>query len=202
MRKQAMPAPVERCRYSWEHKLTRKYGKSDPIYPRSLLHGEASICSCDEGRRTSKIPRQYAGFPLYATRVAIPPLSAVPFIAVLAYNDCLARTRMKSGQCWIYLASFLLDHHMLGPTTRMIHRMWKDRRPWHSIPYFYRPTHRGSCGNTQRRVSLQRRRDRAIIVDQLRPISNCVLNAAWYSTARRIVRARRHSLDLQSRRFD
>lgn len=79
--KQLLPVQVECCRQTWHHREDCQYRTQHRI-PLSTDHGHVSICSCGEGQ-------DIKGFPLvngwetlakYSTRVAIMPLSAVPYI--------------------------------------------------------------------------------------------------------------------------
>ena len=77
--KKAMPAFVERCRSTWSHRSECEYG-SPPTVPLSIKHGDLPICTCGEGHETSFFPSKFAGFAKYATRIAIPVLSAIPYV--------------------------------------------------------------------------------------------------------------------------
>jgi hypothetical protein len=99
--KQAMPALVERCRYDWEHKPSCEYN-IDGVFkcPRSVKHSETPICSCGEGHDTDLLPSEYAFFAPYVTRVAIPILSALPYVEPMAFTiapEAYATTAKGSG---------------------------------------------------------------------------------------------------------
>ena len=92
--KHVMPALVERCRVSWEHKNTCEYETDGFICPVGVVHGETPICSCGEGEDTSRIPPEYNDFGRYATRIALPTISAVPFVEPLHSISALATTEI------------------------------------------------------------------------------------------------------------
>ena len=84
--KQLLPALVERCRFSWEHKETCEYMSKNRI-PLSTAHGEMPICTCGEGKDTNDFPAEFKGFAKLATRIAIAPLSAVPYVESMIPRD-------------------------------------------------------------------------------------------------------------------
>ena len=86
MWKQMLPALVERCRVSWTHKSECEYGANAQNCPRSTLHGEPSICSCGEGKDSRSMPVQFKGFSSFATRIALSPISAVPYLEHMAVS--------------------------------------------------------------------------------------------------------------------
>ena len=77
--KQLFPALIERCRFSWEHQKSCEYISQDRI-PLSIAHGEMPICSCGEGKEAKDFPTNFAVFAKFATRIAITPLSAIPYL--------------------------------------------------------------------------------------------------------------------------
>lgn len=93
--KQILPALVERCRFFWDHMATCAYEKKPFTCPRSILHGQMPICSCGEGKEAQRMPSEYAGLRSYATRVAVPPLSAVPFVEPMAFVSALSSLKQK-----------------------------------------------------------------------------------------------------------
>ena len=84
--KQLFPALVERCRFSWEHKKTCEYISESSI-PLSTAFGQMSICTCGEGIDAKDFPPGFSGFAKLATRVAIAPISAVPYVESLIPRD-------------------------------------------------------------------------------------------------------------------
>ncbi|TEA18403.1 Deformed epidermal autoregulatory factor 1-like protein [Colletotrichum sidae] len=78
--RKTLPAMVERCR-TWNHKSACEYSKRG-IVPVSLKMGESPLCSCGLG----KLPKDFISIPgweeasKYATRIAISPTYAVPFV--------------------------------------------------------------------------------------------------------------------------
>jgi hypothetical protein len=87
--KNALPSLVERCRTSWDHTSKCEYGNQPFRCPRSVAHGRSSICTCGEGKDTRSLPGAFSGFRRYATRVAIPTLSAIPYVETLALSSLL-----------------------------------------------------------------------------------------------------------------
>ncbi|KAI9698572.1 MAG: hypothetical protein M1820_007462 [Bogoriella megaspora] len=77
--KQAWPAFVERCRFKWSHRPGCEYGLPAKI-PLSLAHDESPICTCGEGQEGESIPAEAIPFAKYATRVAISPICAIPYV--------------------------------------------------------------------------------------------------------------------------
>ncbi|KAI9808336.1 MAG: hypothetical protein M1826_004349 [Phylliscum demangeonii] len=85
MWKHAMPFLVERCRCTWSHRAKCEYRILQQI-PLFTGHGESAICRCGEGLALDGFPSgpAYRGLGKYATRIAIPAISAVPFVEELA----------------------------------------------------------------------------------------------------------------------
>lgn len=83
--KNLLPAVAERCRDSWTHKDTCEYRVQGRI-PVSTTHGESPICSCGEGRSLDTFPKrsECKPFAKYVTRIAISPISAVPYVESLS----------------------------------------------------------------------------------------------------------------------
>ena len=77
--KQLLPARVERCRVTWDHKSSCQYLAKGRI-PLSTTQGEIPICGCGEGLDVANFPASLSGLAMYATRIAIPLLSAVPYV--------------------------------------------------------------------------------------------------------------------------
>ncbi|OHE90919.1 MYND finger [Colletotrichum orchidophilum] len=79
--KKALPALAERSR-TWNHTSSCEYRKAGATVPLSLEPSEPVLCSCGHGR----FPENFIGLPewdtasKYATRIAISPTFAVPFV--------------------------------------------------------------------------------------------------------------------------
>ncbi|KAM3077407.1 hypothetical protein ACMFMG_006752 [Clarireedia jacksonii] len=79
--KQMIPAMAEACR-TWQHTPSCQYKANNSSVPLSTIHGEIPICSCGEGKDTDDFPSFQGAEALkkFATRIAIMPLCAVPFV--------------------------------------------------------------------------------------------------------------------------
>lgn len=88
---------VERWRSYWQHGQKWAYGHREPICPLSVLHGEMPICTCGEGQDVGGMPLEYAGFRKFATRIAIPALSAVPFREDMVFDPILQSAEMPKS---------------------------------------------------------------------------------------------------------
>jgi hypothetical protein len=95
--KQIMPSLVERCRFSWEHKEACEYRTDAFTCPVRVSHGETPICSCGEGEDTGRLPSEYNDFRQYATRIALPTISAVPFVEPMALMSALSSTELQAS---------------------------------------------------------------------------------------------------------
>lgn len=79
--KKALPALVERCR-NWSHTTECEYAQPEATIPLSTREGAQVICSCGTG----KLPENFISLPewdtaaRFATRLAISPTFAVPFV--------------------------------------------------------------------------------------------------------------------------
>ncbi|KAK1673983.1 MYND finger [Colletotrichum godetiae] len=79
--KKVLPALAERTR-TWNHKSSCEYRKAGATIPLSLEPSEPVLCSCGRGQ----LPENFIGLPewdtasKYATRIAISPTFAVPFV--------------------------------------------------------------------------------------------------------------------------
>lgn len=79
--KKALPALVERCR-NWTHTSKCEYAQPGATVPLSTEDGVQVICSCGAG----KLPENFISLPewetasKFATRLAISPTYAVPFV--------------------------------------------------------------------------------------------------------------------------
>ncbi len=82
--KQIMPAAVESCRGDWKHKQRCEYLEKGRV-PLSLEPWESSICSCGNGKDLDGFPTRSFAWALkgWATRVAIPTLSAVSYVEAM-----------------------------------------------------------------------------------------------------------------------
>jgi hypothetical protein len=82
--KAMLPALVERCRRHWQHKSTCEYATGvDFSCPRTRVLRQSPICSCGQGEDVGGIPEAYSILSPYATKIAISPLSAVPYVEVM-----------------------------------------------------------------------------------------------------------------------
>jgi hypothetical protein len=90
--KELIPVQVECCRQAWHHFENCQYLPKAPI-PLSLEHSQLPICSCGENQDTGGFPRfqNWEAFAKYATRIAIMPLSAIPYLETFT-------SREKKGQ--------------------------------------------------------------------------------------------------------
>jgi len=95
--KRLIPALIERCRLRWSHGRNCEYGSLEPVCPLSVLHGEMPICTCGEGQDVDGVPPEYAGFRNFATRIAIPALSAVPFRETMIFDSVLQSAEIPSS---------------------------------------------------------------------------------------------------------
>jgi len=84
--KRALPSLVERCRTSWNHTVRCEYRKISFQCPLSVAHGQSPICTCGEGVDIHTLPKVFHGFSSYATRIAIPTLSAIPYVEKMAVS--------------------------------------------------------------------------------------------------------------------
>lgn len=86
--KKVLPALAERCR-TWSHAEGCEYSVQGRA-PLSLDHGAQVLCSCGQG----KLPDGFVGVPdweasarRFATRIAISPTFAVPFVEDVVYSE-------------------------------------------------------------------------------------------------------------------
>lgn len=93
--KNLLPALAERCRHSWPHSDTCEYRLLGRI-PLTTAHGENPLCSCGEGRSLDTFPKrsECKPFAKYVTRIAISPISAVPYVESLSPST----PKEKSGK--------------------------------------------------------------------------------------------------------
>ncbi|KAG2160940.1 hypothetical protein VTO58DRAFT_104508 [Aureobasidium pullulans] len=76
-----IPALVERCR-SWEH-VENCTWKTNP--------SKASICDCGLGKDVSKMSSDFRDIARFATRIAIPAMSAVPYLESMTSQESMDR---------------------------------------------------------------------------------------------------------------
>ena len=90
--KHLLPALVERCRMKdWEHHSSCPY-LSGASVPLSTQHGESPICVCGEKQSSFEgIDPLYAPMSKYATRLALAPLAAVPYVEEICVDENLKR---------------------------------------------------------------------------------------------------------------
>lgn len=79
--KKLLPVQIECCRQVWNHQDTCQYCTEGQI-PLSLEHSQIPICTCGENKDIHGFPRfrNWEAFAKYATRIAIMPLSAIPYL--------------------------------------------------------------------------------------------------------------------------
>ncbi|KAF6822380.1 mynd finger family protein [Colletotrichum plurivorum] len=91
-----LPSMAERAR-TWNHKASCDYAKAGTV-PVSLEAGLPTLCSCGAG----KLPDDFLNIPMwetakkYATRVAISPAFAVPFVDNVIDREAWKRSGMDS----------------------------------------------------------------------------------------------------------
>lgn len=95
--KKVLPALVERCR-NWSHSPVCEYAQPGATIPLSTEPGKQVICGCGAG----KLPEHFIGLPEWetaaklATRMAISPTYAVPFVEEVVDMETLKRTEGPS----------------------------------------------------------------------------------------------------------
>lgn len=95
--KKVLPALAERCR-NWSHTPECEYARPGATIPLSTEMGEQVLCSCGAG----KLPDDFLNLPewdvaaKFATRIAISPTFAVPFVEDVIDPD-LADSLSKTG---------------------------------------------------------------------------------------------------------
>lgn len=82
--KRALPAFVERCRLSWNHSVDCSYKSPGATIPLTTDHGGMPICTCGEGKDAHLLPQEYQVLGKFATRMALFPLCAVPYVERLS----------------------------------------------------------------------------------------------------------------------
>ncbi|KAK6006796.1 hypothetical protein QM012_005804 [Aureobasidium pullulans] len=76
-----LPALIERCR-SWEHATDCK---------RKTHPSKTLICDCGMGKDAAYMPKDYQGMAKFAIRVAIPMISAVPYVESMVDEQMLSQ---------------------------------------------------------------------------------------------------------------
>jgi hypothetical protein len=74
-----MPALAERCR-SWEHTADCKYKTKANL---------TFLCDCGVGQDAASMPGPYKALAKFATRIAIPLISAVPYVESMDDEDMI-----------------------------------------------------------------------------------------------------------------
>ncbi|KAG9660887.1 hypothetical protein KCU95_g5194, partial [Aureobasidium melanogenum] len=82
-----LPALIERCR-SWEHTAACK---------RKARAAKTVVCDCGRGRDAAHIPKDYKGMAKFAVRVAIPMISAVPYVESMVDEEMVSRMTAAAG---------------------------------------------------------------------------------------------------------
>jgi hypothetical protein len=92
--KKVLPALAERCR-NWSHDCNCEYAQEGAGVPLSLDHGKPVLCSCGQG----KLPENFVSLPewdtaaRFATRIAISPTYAVPFVEEVVDKKLMGQLR-------------------------------------------------------------------------------------------------------------
>lgn len=90
--KKLLPAFIGRCRYTWDHTDSCEYNHSSEYatdgatklrIPISVEHGKSSFCNCGQGKDAKHMPRVFKPFAKLSTRIAIAPISAVPYLGCM-----------------------------------------------------------------------------------------------------------------------
>lgn len=86
--KQLLPAAVESCRRGWKHKDTCEYLLQGKV-PLSVKLWEGALCSCGHGMDVEDFPtsEDLVGVKQWVTRVALPTLSAPPYVEATGNLD-------------------------------------------------------------------------------------------------------------------
>ena len=99
--KHLLPALVERCRHGWTHRPKCEYRVLGRI-PLGTAFGDSPICECGAGKSMDGFPvtqRGCALFAKYATRIAIPPIFAVPYVESVVPREFRGRVGAYCGYC-------------------------------------------------------------------------------------------------------
>jgi hypothetical protein len=99
--KQMLPALVECCRGTWHHRPDCQYGKQGKI-PLSTTHYESPICLCGENQDVDGFPGggDWADFKRYATRIALVPLFAEPYVEPLLADEQREKISRMMSETW------------------------------------------------------------------------------------------------------
>ena len=113
--KHLLPALVERCRgYNWEHRVSCPYTSSTTSIPLSTQHGQRPICECGEGETFFEF--EYPLMDEYATRIALAPLAAVPYVEEIGLDEGIQRAlnadirKEPDGKMGVSTAAAACDH--------------------------------------------------------------------------------------------
>ncbi|KAL8706540.1 MAG: hypothetical protein Q9201_000413 [Fulgogasparrea decipioides] len=95
--KRLLPCFAERCRNSWTHGKNCAYVAQCRI-PLSVSQDESPLCSCGEGKDldSSLAEGQYKDLAKLATRIAIAPLFAVPYVEQLLSGGPAGNSNMQN----------------------------------------------------------------------------------------------------------
>lgn len=94
--KKLLPALIESVRTTWSHGEECEYRKKKHI-PLSAEPEDVPVCSCGEGEEIDTFPRctHWELFAKYAKRLAIPPVSTVPFMESIAQDVSLQLDQLR-----------------------------------------------------------------------------------------------------------
>lgn len=83
-----LPVQVECCRQRWNHREDCEYHARGRILL-STEHSTLAICTCREGQDIDNFPRvrNWEAFAKYETRIAIKPLSAIPYVECFLIDE-------------------------------------------------------------------------------------------------------------------
>jgi hypothetical protein len=110
--KALLPAMVERCRRDWQHKSTCEYATGEEfVCPRTRPLRQSPICSCGQGEDVGDIPESYSVLSCFATKIVISPLSAVPYIEVMATD----MERFELAKVWDKQSAQVIDDETTQP---------------------------------------------------------------------------------------
>lgn len=96
-----LPVFVERCR-TWTHRPSCEYLTQGtiPLFPDGGAEPEKSLfCSCGVGVGTGTLPLHFKSLAPYATRVAISPLFAVPYLEKVGPTSDDLTDQERCGAC-------------------------------------------------------------------------------------------------------
>ncbi|CDO76798.1 hypothetical protein BN946_scf184978.g27 [Trametes cinnabarina] len=80
--KQLLPALVERCRSSWDHRSDCEYAQRERIPLETAINAGDPLCGCGRGKDAEAMRREtlWKPFAPYVTRIALSPLFAVSYL--------------------------------------------------------------------------------------------------------------------------